>query len=120
MPSDNIRRFGFNLSGMPWRELAPGLREKSHDSGKSLFRLVEFSAPFTEQEWCTKQHAGFVLQGEIVVNVDGQLVTYRQGDVIALPSGVRHRHDTTVKTAQLFLIENSPARSHDSNATGDH
>ncbi len=105
MPSDTHDGFGCGLQGIPWTQLAPGLREKSHDSGERRFRILEFSEPFREPDWCMRAHAGYVLAGEIVVNVDGKLVTYRQGDVIDLPEDVRHRHDSTLNTATLFLIE---------------
>jgi hypothetical protein len=111
MPSENAPPFRFSLSDLPWTQIAPGLREKTHVSGSNHFRIVEFSLSFQEPEWCLKRHAGFVMSGEIVVNVAGQRVTYRQGDVIDLPPGVRHRHHATVETAQLFLIEAAPTDS---------
>ena len=106
MSSESHNGFGFGLQDIPWTQLAPGLREKTHQSGERRFRILELSDPFREPDWCMRAHAGYVLAGEIVVNVDGKLVTYREGDVIDLPQGVRHRHDSTVKTATLFLIEN--------------
>lgn len=93
------------MQTVPWTQLAPGLREKAHDAGERRFRILEFSEPFEEPDWCVNGHTGYVLKGEIVVNVNGEFVTFRQGDVINLPQGVRHRHDSTTKTATLFLIE---------------
>lgn len=89
----------------PWTQLVPGLREKAYDVGERRFRILEFSEPFEEPDWCLKEHTGYVLEGEIVVNVNGDIVTFRQGDAINLPQGVRHRHESTTKTAVLFLIE---------------
>lgn len=106
MPSHTHRAFGFDLQRVPWTQLAPGLREKACVSGKRRFRILEFCEPFRETDWCLQGHVGYVLEGEIVVNVDGKRVTYCEGDVIDLPHGVRHRHDSTVNTATLFLIEN--------------
>ena len=93
------------MRGLPWTVLAPGLREKACVSEEHRFRLLEFLEPFQELDWCVRAHAGYMLEGQIVINVNGKLVTYRQGDVIDLPHGVRHRHDSTVETATLFLVE---------------
>lgn len=105
MSSAGHHEFRHNLAGQPWKQLATGLREKSHSIDERRFRLVEFSEPFREPDWCFQGHSGYVIAGEIALNVDGELVTYREGDVIDLPKGTRHRHDKTIATATLFLIE---------------
>lgn len=107
MPAESHGSFGFALQHLPWSQLAPGLREKVHISGPRKFRLLEFSEPFREPDWCVTGHAGYVLQGEMVVKVEDELVTYRSGDVIDLPEGVRHRHEATIQTVTLFLIEDA-------------
>ncbi|NNE01453.1 MAG: cupin domain-containing protein [Pirellulaceae bacterium] len=105
MANQEVPAFGHCLSAQPWQQLADGLREKSCDVGPQRFRIVEFSEPFEEPEWCYRGHAGYVLSGQMIVNVDGVMTTYRAGDVISLPRGVRHRHHTTIETTQLFLVE---------------
>ena len=102
-----MNRFVFPLRDLPREEVAPGLRGKAHVSGEQRFRIVEFTTPFEETAWCTKAHAGHVIDGEMIVNVDGDFVTYRTSDVINLQADVRHRHHKTVRTATLFLIENA-------------
>lgn len=111
MSSAGHNGFGINLAGQPWNQLAPGLREKSQAIDQRRFRLVEFSEAFRELDWCFQGHVGYVVAGEIVVNVDGELVTYREGDVIDLPAGTRHRHDRTITTAVLILIEHRTDKS---------
>ncbi len=105
MSSVNHDGFGAPLISLPWNQLAPGLRDKVYETRQRRFRILEFSEPFQEQDWCMKGHAGYVLDGEIVVNVDGRMVTYRAGDVIDIPSGTRHKHDRTIAPATLFLVE---------------
>lgn len=97
--------FVFPLDELPWQQIAPGLREKSQTSGKVRFRIVEFSSSFVEPDWCVKAHAGYVLEGGIVVDVDGQRVRFRKGEALHLPPGIRHRHLETLETAVLFLVE---------------
>lgn len=105
MYSANHDGFGASLNSLPWNQLAPGLRDKVYETRQRRFRILEFSEPFEEPDWCIKGHAGYVLEGEIVVNVDGRSVTFRAGDVIDLPVGTRHKHDRTVQAATLFLVE---------------
>lgn len=90
---------------MPWSDVAPGLRQKACDFGGNRFRIVEFSQDFVEPDWCLKGHDGYILSGEIIVNIDGELTSFGQGQAIHLPAGLRHRHHATVSTATLFLIE---------------
>ena len=66
MSSDSHNGFGFGIEGIPWTQLAPGLREKRDEAGERRFRLLEFSEPFQEPDWCMKRHAGYVLEGEII------------------------------------------------------
>lgn len=107
MSEDIHNRFGFHLDGLAWRDTAPGLREKKYESGERCFRLLEFRESFREPNWCTRGHTGYVLSGEIVVCIEDQLITYRQGNVLDIPEGIRHRHHSTTETAVLFLIENA-------------
>lgn len=94
-----------SLSSLPWNRVAEGMRDKSVVLGAQRFRLVEFSDGFEEPDWCHKQHAGYVLEGEMTVNVDGTNVTFKTGDAVFLPKGVPHRHDTASCVTTLFLIE---------------
>ncbi|MEO2014131.1 MAG: hypothetical protein ABGZ53_07135 [Fuerstiella sp.] len=59
MSSESHNGFGFAMQGLPWTLLAPGFREKSWVSGNRRFRLLEFSAPFHEPDWCVSAHAGY-------------------------------------------------------------
>ncbi len=106
--SDNSPPFSFPLVSLPWVQLAAGLREKSYCTADRKFRLLEFGVEFQEPDWCTQGHQGYVLDGEIIVDVAGERVTFRSGDVIDLPAGSQHRHQRTVSTATLFLIEELP------------
>jgi quercetin dioxygenase-like cupin family protein len=98
-------RVGF--TEMEWEERAPGCRVKVvHRAGKQI-RLVEFGPEFAEPDWCVRGHSGLVLEGELHVNVDGEVVVFRAGDGIALPSGkeTRHMHVPGSPRCVLFLVE---------------
>lgn len=105
MSDDRHFGFGVELRNQEWRTLAPGLREKAHTIRGQRYRIVEFRSEFYERDWCLRGHAGYVLRGEITVNVDGVEVSYREGDAVDLPAGTPHRHLKTVEVAELLLIE---------------
>jgi hypothetical protein len=97
----------FAFETIAWETPAPGLRTKTVARGGKKLRLVEFGADFVEPDWCTRGHAGLVLEGEMDLNVDGQVVRLCAGDALMLPGGEqhRHRHHATIKTTRLFLVE---------------
>ncbi len=97
----------FAWSAIEWETPAPGVRSKSVIRGSKKLRLVEFTADFVEPDWCTRGHAGLVLEGEMELNVDGRVVRLRAGDALMVPSGeaYRHRHHGTIATTRLFLVE---------------
>ena len=53
--------------------------------------MVEFT-PAMEPHWCENGHIGVVLEGEFEIKFDGDIVTYKSGDGVFIPSGSEHRH----------------------------
>lgn len=57
-------------SSMPVRE-APGetgaSRSRSLDAGEVRLRIVEYLPGYRADHWCHRGHAGYVLEGEIVI-----------------------------------------------------
>ena len=85
------------------------LRTKTVVRGGKKLRLVEFGAEFVEPDWCTRAHAGLVLEGEMELDVDGRVVRLRAGDALMVPGGEghRHKHHATIATTRLFLVEDA-------------
>jgi quercetin dioxygenase-like cupin family protein len=99
----------FAFDQIAWQSPAPGLRTKTLIRGDKKLRMVEFGAAFVEPNWCTRGHAGLVLEGEMEINFDGRIERFRAGDALVIPNGEahRHRHHTTIRTARLFLVEDA-------------
>jgi quercetin dioxygenase-like cupin family protein len=74
----------------------PGARFKAYKHDGKLLRLVEFTKKLVEPDWCKKGHIGYVLNGEMEINFDGETVPYKAGDGIFIPPGERHKHIATV------------------------
>jgi cupin domain len=97
----------FAWDAIAWETPAPGLRTKTVVRGGKKLRLAEFGEEFVEPDWCTRGHMGLVLEGEMELNVDGRMVRLRAGDAVMIPGGEqhRHRHQATIQTTRLFLVE---------------
>jgi Cupin domain len=94
-----------------WLTVAPGLRTKTVVHGGRKLRLVELGRDFVEPDWCTRGHAGLVLEGAIDIDVAGTVLRFRAGDGLFIPAGEEHhhRHHATLATARLFLVEEEVA-----------
>jgi|WetSurMetagenome_2_1015567.scaffolds.fasta_scaffold104034_2 quercetin dioxygenase-like cupin family protein len=96
------------LKDIPWESPAPGVRNKSFNRNGQRLRLVEFSDTFVEDEWCTKGHIGYVLEGELSIDYNGRSVKYAPGDGIFIEEGAESKHKAIVprgKKALLILVE---------------
>jgi quercetin dioxygenase-like cupin family protein len=93
---------------MPWDNPSRGVRCKAYTRGRQKLRMVEFSDDFTEKDWCTKGHVGYVLEGEMEINYRGRMVKYSSGDGIFIEEGVENKHKAVIpkgKKALLILVE---------------
>jgi quercetin dioxygenase-like cupin family protein len=96
-----------DFDGVQWESPLKGARYKAIQQGNHRLRLVEFSRDFVEPDWCLKGHIGYVLEGEMDVDFDGDLVHFSAGDGIFIPPGVANKHKASVSTevVRLFLVE---------------
>lgn len=94
-----------NFESLPWHSSVPGMRSKFYTNDDVKLRLVEFSEEFVETEWCQKGHIGYVLEGEMVLDICGELKHFKTGNGIFIPEGKSHKHKETVKTTKLILVE---------------
>lgn len=93
-----------------WQQAAQGLRTRTVVRQGQQLRMVEFSHGFVEPDWCLKPHTGWVLEGQMELDVNGSVLRLQAGDSLWLPGGPanRHKHHRTVTTTTLFLVEPSP------------
>ena len=93
-----------NFENMDWERPAPGVRQKVHTIGDRRMRLVEFSEGFVEQDWCTRGHAGYVLEGNMSVDFDGMIIDFKAGDGIDIPEGAENRHKAKIAVGKMALL----------------
>lgn len=94
---------------LPWEVTAPGARSKSLVRGGRKLRLVEFTEDFAEPGWCTKAHAGYVLEGRMRIAFPGRTEDFAEGDGIIIGGGEDERHRVKVigPSVRLLLLEDA-------------
>jgi len=92
---------------LDWESLLPGVRYKRYNSDNNQIRLVEYDKSFIEQVWCIIGHIGYVIEGEIEIDFNGEDINYKSGDALFILPGEAHKHKLKVVSdkAILFIVE---------------
>ena len=95
------------LIASEWQVTAPGARQKTAEHGGKRVRLIEFTDEFVEREWCSRGHAGYVLEGAMEVALEGgATVRFGPGDALVLRAGTdKHKAKMLGPLVRLFLVE---------------
>ncbi len=91
---------------IPWLDIAPGAGEKRFACNGTVIRLLEFSPPFVEHDWCIKPHAGYVVDGRFSIQFRDRKESFATGDGILIYAGDSNAHKAVVdQLVVLFLVE---------------
>jgi hypothetical protein len=107
------------IQGIPfevteWSGLTPS--EHPGEAGTALWRtrqwgdlrvrMVEYSAGYIADHWCSKGHVLLVVEGELVTELaDGRKVTMRPGMSYQVADGDTPHRSTTASGARLFIVD---------------
>jgi len=96
-----------DFESLPWQSSVPSVRFKGYEQNGRRVRLAEFARDFVEHDWCTRGHIGYVLEGEMTIDFDGEVVAFSAGDGLFIPAGRGSRHKAHVLTdvVRLILVE---------------
>ena len=100
-----MKQYKIDFESMKWQTPAAGVRFKAYEQGGRKLRLVEFSKEFVEQDWCTKGHIGYVLEGRMKIDFDGKVTVFGPGDGVFIPAGEKHKAKVLTDTATAILVE---------------
>jgi len=89
----------------PWDAPAAGIRFKAYEHNGRRLRLAEFTREFAEHDWCTKGHIGYVLEGRMEIDFDGEAIVFGPGDGLFVPAGDKHMAKIITDTAKVILVE---------------
>jgi quercetin dioxygenase-like cupin family protein len=105
MPPSDIRA---EFETVAWESPAPHYRFKSIRRDGVQLRLVEFTRGFVEHDWCAKRHIGYVLSGELLVEMAEGKTRVREGEGIVLSgANAKHKASAVTDTVTLFLVEDA-------------
>ena len=69
-------------------------------------QIVEYEEDTFPPDWCTTGHIGFVLEGEIMYELEKSEIHVQKGKGFFLPTGTQHRgHNVYPGTTRFFLID---------------
>jgi len=97
--------FRINFKAMPWDTPGVGVRFKACEYNGRRLRLAEFTREFVEPDWCTKGHIGYVLEGQMEIDLDGEATMFGPGDGLFIQPGDKHMAKVITDTAKVILVE---------------
>lgn len=102
-----MRNYKVKFDQLPWDDGRPGVRQKVYCADNRQFRLVEFISGEGFDHWCEQGHIGYVLEGGLEIDFDGDIVTFTAGDGLFIPDGraSRHRSPSIRPGTRLLMIE---------------
>jgi len=89
---------------MSWESVYRGQREKAYVEGNRRIRLVELTDEYAEEDWCEKEHLGYVIEGRITIIFNGKSVIFNKGDGIFIPKGEQNKHKGRIANGEKALI----------------
>ncbi len=91
---------------LEWTTPFEGVRHRIEDVFGRRLRLVEYAGSMP-LHWCERGHVGYVLDGRLEIEFEGETVVYEPGDGVCIPDGAEHRHRARVLTdvARVFFVE---------------
>ena len=92
------------FESLSWDVPVDGVRFKAYERDGRKLRLVEFTKEFIEPDWCTKSHIGYILEGRMELDFDGDVIIFGPGDGVFIPAGPEHKHKGRVLTDIVKVV----------------
>ena len=99
--------FKVSFDKLEWQQIRPDVRQKVYREGSRQIRLVEFETSAGAEHWCEAGHIGYVLKGDLSISFDGNVISFKAGDGLFIPSGAatKHRSVAISTGTQLLMVE---------------
>lgn len=99
-----IETFKFEM--LDWIETSTGISQKGYESNGHRYRLVQYAVGAKHEEWCAREHRGYVLEGEIEFETPVETFQIKAGEAFFIPEGTPHRaRNAGANPARFFLID---------------
>ena len=99
-----MKSYRIDFEAMEWKIPVDGVRFKAFEKDGRKLRLVEFAREFVEPDWCVKGHIGYILEGQMEIDFDGEKEVFGPGDGVFIPAGEAHKHKGRVLTDKVKAI----------------
>ncbi len=99
-----MEQYKIDFQSIEWETPTAGVRFKAYEQSGRKLRLAEFTSEFIEPDWCIKGHIGYVLEGRMEINFDGNVITFGPGNGIFIPAGIKHKHIAKVLTDKVTVV----------------
>ncbi|MHC4175341.1 MAG: cupin domain-containing protein [Planctomycetota bacterium] len=102
-----MEQYRVDFESMAWETSAVGVKFKAYQQAGRKLRLVEFGKEFVEPDWCAKGHIGYILEGQMEIDFNGEVIVFGPGDGVFIPAGEKHKHKGRVltDTVKVILVE---------------
>ena len=79
---------------------------RTQNFGEIRVRMVEYSAGYKADHWCTKGHVILVVDGELETEIaDGRRFSLKAGQSYQAPEGEPGHRSSTRTGARLFIVD---------------
>jgi quercetin dioxygenase-like cupin family protein len=75
-------------------------------AGDTRVRMVRYSAGYRADHWCSRGHVVFVLEGELITEIqDGRAYTLSAGQSYQVSDGLAPHRSRSPRGAVLFIVD---------------
>ena len=99
-----MKEFRIDFEELEWESTYSGQRQKTFTRGNQRLRLVELTDEYPEEEWCEREHIGYVLEGRIIIDFNGESISFNEGDGIIIAGGRENRHKGRIAKGERVLM----------------
>ena len=110
----SMKMDGFVFATTDWTNVTP--TEHAGETGRALWRtrhfgeirvrMVEYSAGYKADHWCTKGHVILCVEGELETEIaDGRRFALKSGESYQAPDGEPGHRSSTRTGARLFIVD---------------
>jgi len=99
--------YNVDFNTKSWESPLKGVQFKRYVYAGKQVRFVEYTKEFIEPDWCLNGHIGYVIDGELEIDFNGNIISYKSGDVIFIPSGEKNKHKARMMSdmVKVLLVE---------------
>lgn len=91
-----------SFNDIQWENTQVGMKQKIVNNRNEQLQIIRFEEDFIEEDWCTKGHYGYILDGEMKIDFNGEIISYKQGDILNIKES--HKHKAIIKKGKYVEV----------------